>query len=330
MRLGRLISVIFGLVPLVPALADPGDAVGSAVAIVNQVTGEFRQDLRKLVTGDEVVQEEVIAAGTDSVAELMLRDQTKLAIGPGGRLTLDRFVYDPNKTSGAIVLNLIKGGFRFITGIAAKPFYAIRTPVAAITVRGTIFDIYVVENGPVWVLLHEGSIRVCNLRGECRSLNDPCRLLRIGGDGNLDDPGTWNALPQTREVSFESAFPFVVNPPTVDAHPIFTREDIELGRCPEPKVRKADKAKPKVREADEEPAPKIHKAEKPKPKVKKAEQDPEPRAKKHKPRKKVVYARPRRRTYPGDRPSSPGFGITIGIGIGGGGGGGHGGGGHGQ
>jgi hypothetical protein len=72
------------------ALADPGDAIGSAVTVVNQVTGEFRQDVRHLTTGDEVLQEEVIAAGADSIGELMLRDQTKLAIGPGARLTLDR------------------------------------------------------------------------------------------------------------------------------------------------------------------------------------------------------------------------------------------------
>jgi hypothetical protein len=232
----------------------------------------------------------------------MLRDQTKLAIGPGARMTLDRFIYDANKASGAIVLNLIKGGFRFITGVAAKPFYAIRTPVAAITVRGTIFDVYIEERGPVWLLLHEGSIRVCNTRGECKSLDDPCRLLRIGPDGTLQDPGTWNALPQTREVSFAAAFPFVVKPPSIDAAPIFTRDDIELGRCPEPKVRKANL-----------------------PKVQKAEDDdqPEPRAKK-KPRKKHVYSKPRRKAYP--KYSQPGFSIGIGIGFGGGGGGGGGGG----
>jgi hypothetical protein len=301
MNLVRLILCLcLGALPTA-ALADPGDAIGSTVAVVNQVTGEFRQDLRKLSTGDDVVQEEVIAAGADSIAELMLRDQTKLAIGPGARMTLDRFIYDPNKTSGAIVLNLIKGGFRFITGVAAKPFYSIRTPVAAITVRGTIFDIYVDEAGPVWLLLHEGSIRVCNSRDQCQTLDDPCRLLRIGANGDLQDPGTWNALPQTREVNFEAAFPFVVNPPSIDATPIFTRADIELGRCPEPKVRKAEK----------------------KQKVQKAE-NPEPRAKK-KPRKKYVYAKPRRKTYP--KYSQPGFSISIGIG-GGGGGGGHGGGNH--
>jgi hypothetical protein len=304
MNLVRLtLCLCLGALPTV-ALADPGDAIGSTVAVVNQVTGEFRQDLRKLSTGDDVVQEEVIAAGADSIAELMLRDQTKLAIGPGARMTLDRFIYDPNKTSGAIVLNLIKGGFRFITGVAAKPFYSIRTPVAAITVRGTIFDVYVEEQGPVWLLLHEGSIRVCNTRDQCQTLDDPCRLLRIGSNGDLEDPGTWNALPQTREVSFEAAFPFVVNPPSIDATPIFTRADIELGRCPEPKVRKAN-------------LPKVQKAENKDP--------PEPRAKK-KPRKKYVYSKPRRKTYPRYQPSSPGFSIGIGIGIGGGGRGGGGGG----
>jgi hypothetical protein len=297
MNLVRLtLCLCLGALPTA-ALADHGDAIGSTVAVVNQVTGEFRQDLRKLSTGDDVVQEEVIAAGADSIAELMLRDQTKLAIGPGARMTLDRFIYDPNKTSGAIVLNLIKGGFRFITGVAAKPFYSIRTPVAAITVRGTIFDVYVEEQGPVWLLLHEGSIRVCNTRDQCQTLDDPCRLLRIGANGDLQDPGTWNALPQTREVSFEAAFPFVVNPPSIDATPIFTRADIELGRCPEPKVRKAEEPKHKVQKAENR----------------------EPRAKK-KPRKKYVYAKPRRKTYP--KYSQPGFSISIGIGGGGGGGGG--------
>ena len=162
-----LICFFFVALPTA-ALADPGDAIGSAVAVVNQVTGEFRQDLRKLSTGDDVVQEEVIAAGADSIAELMLRDQTKLAIGPGARLTLDRFIYDPDKTSGAIVLNLIKGRLSLHHRRCRQAVLSIRTPVAAITVRGTIFDIYVERPGPVWLLLHEGSIRVCNTRGECQ------------------------------------------------------------------------------------------------------------------------------------------------------------------
>lgn len=279
----------------VPATADPGDAIGAAITVVNLVTGEYNSNLRNLETGDNVRQEEVIAVGDDSLGELMLRDQTKVALGPGARLTLDRFVYNPNITTGSIVLNLVKGGFRFITGVAAKPIYLIRTPIAAITVRGTIFDVYVEGDEAIWILLHEGAVTVCNNAGKCRELNDPCRMLRIGRGGQMPEPGTWNALPYARDVAFDTAFPFVVKPPSIDAHPIFSREDIELGRCPEPKVRKANY------EREEKPAK--HNAT---------------------PSRVRTYREPRYRSYPRSSPSLPN--ITIGIGIGGFGG--HHGGGH--
>ena len=287
------IFLCLGLAALVaaPASADPGDSIGAAVTVVNHVTGEYNQDLRSLATGDDVRQEELIAVGDDSLGEIMLRDETKVALGPGARLTLDRFIYDPNKTTGSIVLNLVKGGFRFVTGIAAKPVYSIRTPVASITVRGTIFDIYVDEVGDaIWLLLHEGALTACNSSGQCRELNDPCRMLRIGRGGNLPEPGTWNALPYAREVSFDTAFPFVAKPPAFDPSPIFTREDIELGRCPEPKVQKANYT------PDDGPTKR--------------------KAKTHR-RSKQTYVRPRRRKTPRYTPNLPN--ITIGIGIGGGG-----------
>ena len=292
-----LVCFCFAAAFVLPASAEPGDAIGAAVTIVNHVTGEFNRNLRNLETGDDVRQEEIIAVADDSVGELMLRDQTKVALGPGARLTLDRFVYDPNRTGGSIVLNLVKGGFRFITGIAAKPVYSIRTPVASITVRGTVFDLYIEGQEAIWILLHEGAITVCNNAGKCRELDDPCRVMRIGAGGNMPDPGTWNALPYARDVSFDTAFPFVVKPPSIDPKPIFSREDIELGRCPEPKVRKADY------EPDEKPAKPKH--------------NYTPR------RSTVTYTRRYRRSYPRYIPVIPN--ITIGIGIGGGG---HHGGGH--
>ena len=294
--LGRLGIVVCCLVLLrAPACADPGDVIGATVTVVNQVTGEFNKSVRTLATGDDVLQEEIIAVGANSIGELMLRDETKVALGPGARLLLNRFVYDPNRTSGAIALDLIKGGFRFITGVAAKQLYVIRTPTAVVTVRGTIFDVYIEEQGAIWILLHEGGIRVCNARDQCRDLDDPCRVLRIGPGGELDDPGTWNALPTAREVSFETAFPFVVKPPEVDPKPIFSRDDIVLGRCPEPKVRKA-----KLTEPDE----------------------PRPKRKAHalQPRHRYIYSAKRHRRYARPRAYPASIGISIGIGIGGGGG----------
>ena len=120
-------------------------------------------------TGDNVRQDELIEVSTDGTGEIRLRDNTQLALGPGSRLLLDEFVYKPDISGGAIVLNLVKGSFRFITGIAAKPAYVIRTPSASITVRGTIFDVYVQTSGMSWLLLIEGAIEVCNDEGRLRT-----------------------------------------------------------------------------------------------------------------------------------------------------------------
>lgn len=205
--------------------AAPGDDIGSAVRVVNLVTGTFEQDHRDLNKGDPVRQDELIEVSSDGIGELRLRDDTKLALGPGARLLLDEFVYKPDIDGGAIVLNLVRGAFRFITGVAAKPAYVIQTPTAAITVRGTIFDIYIEENGRSWLLLIDGAIQACNAANTCKLLDEPGKLLLITRDGTLSDPRIWAEL-DTDGRTFDDTFPFVVTPPQVDPEPIFTPDDI--------------------------------------------------------------------------------------------------------
>ena len=207
------------------AQAAPGDDIGSAVRVINLVTGTYEQDHRDLSKGDPVRQDELIEVGDDGIGELLLRDDTKLALGPGSRLLLDQFVYKPDIDGGAIVLNLVRGAFRFITGIAAKPAYVIKTPTAAITVRGTIFDVYIEPNGRSWLLLIDGGIEACNERATCVDLDEPGKLLLITPDGELSQPRLWTEL-DTDGRDFAKTFPFVETPPEVDPDPIFTPGDI--------------------------------------------------------------------------------------------------------
>jgi hypothetical protein len=220
--------------------------IGSALTVVNLVTAEIDRDTRTLNSGDKVHQDENIDVSADASSELKLDDETKLALGPGSRLKLDKFVYDPKKNSGSIVLNLVKGTFRFMTGVAKKPTYVIRTPAAAITVRGTIFDLYVQESGEVWGLLIEGSFQACNDRGKCRVIDEPGKLIRITGDGDVGAPVKWAGLEGKDNVPFDSAFPFIAKAPGIDPNPIFTRDIIILGNLPEKpdKPRNSDGDKP--------------------------------------------------------------------------------------
>jgi hypothetical protein len=241
MQMKRVLTLVAACAALaVPAAASPGDNIGATVKIVNLVTAEFNRDTRSLQTGDGVRQDETVEVGTDGLGELKFLDETKLALGAGSKLKLDKFVFDPAKSNGSIVLNLVKGTFRFITGVAEKPTYVVRTPSASITVRGTIFDIFVQETGMTWLLLHEGVFQVCNDRGKCKVVDKPGQLIRVTDTGDVGSPVKWASLPGNDSVPFDTAFPFVGTPPTIDPNPALTRDAIIGGGTETPTKKTED------------------------------------------------------------------------------------------
>lgn len=239
------------------AAAGPPDPIGEAVQVVNLVTAELARDTRSLRIGDEVRQNEIIEVGYDGTGELVLNDDTKLALGPGSRLLLDKFVYDSDR-KGSILINLAKGTLRFITGLAEKPAYVIRVPSASITVRGTVFDVFVEKDGTSWLLLQEGGVHVCTDGGTCRDHNEPGKLIRITSS-DIGAPARWSSMPGIERISFDTAFPFVIEPPTINRKPLFKRDQI-IGPASTP-AREAEPAQPKPQKASKETEPKREKEE---------------------------------------------------------------------
>jgi len=230
MRFSRPALCLAALLTASPALA--ADDIGSAVTVVSIVTASLEKDERKLAVGDGVRAQELISVDNEGRSELELRDKTKLALGPGAKLLLDKFIYDPDLSGGAIVMNLVRGSFRFVTGVAAKPAYVIHVPTASITVRGTTFDVYVKPDNSAWLLLIEGAIEVCTSNGKCVVHDEPGKLIRILPD-TVGVPVKWAGLPGKEDAVFDSAFPFVSHAPTFDPNPVFTRDQIVLGTFPE-------------------------------------------------------------------------------------------------
>ena len=296
-------------VPLSGAEAQRLRPVGSTVAVVNLVTAEYNRDTRTLQRGDNVHQDETIEVGLDGSSELKLNDDTKLALGPGSNLTLDKFVYDPDKAKGSIVVNLIKGAFRFMTGVAEKPTYVIKTPAAAITVRGTIFDVFVQRNGSTWVLLHEGAVQVRSTSGLCKDLYEPGKLIRIDNDGGVGPPVRWASLPGNDSTPFNDAFPFVTKVPSIDPQPVLTRDVIMTGALPVASRPAGDNCDDKD---TIEPAPPT------KPKYKKAkptyEEKPKYEKIKRRPKKHKDYKKEKQRQADKDKVIR-GVGTAVGIGV---------------
>ena len=202
-------AIIVSLAISLPASsATQNPEIGRAELITKHVTGTIETSARKLKTGDNIHQNEVIATAKESEAELILEDETKLAVGPNSEIVLDSFVYDPAKKDGEVIINAAKGAFRFITGKSAKSAYTIKTPASTIGVRGTAFDGFIDESGEIALLLVDGEIDVCNTARSCKRLRRQGYFMHIGRNGRISDPRKWDGT-FLGHMEFGHAFPFV-------------------------------------------------------------------------------------------------------------------------
>jgi len=124
--------------PAWAATATP--KIGVAAAIANQVTSGLGTAARPLASGNEIFQDDTVRTGEKANAQLLFVDETTLSIGPNSEVKLDRFVYDPARRTGNVVLETGKGVFRFVSGNADPRGYQVKTPVATIGFRGSVVD----------------------------------------------------------------------------------------------------------------------------------------------------------------------------------------------
>ena len=101
-----------------------------------------------------------------------------------------------------------KGAFRFITGASPKAAYEIKTPTATMGVRGTVFDVFVADDGETVVLLHEGGVDVCSAPGSCKRHDSIGRIVHVGLDRVISAPLKWSTS-LLNGIGVATAFPFV-------------------------------------------------------------------------------------------------------------------------
>jgi ferric-dicitrate binding protein FerR (iron transport regulator) len=164
--------------------------IGAAVAVRNQVIGNHSGQDRPLAIGNRVFQNDRISTGANSVAQLMFTDHTTLSVGPRSQVTLDRYVYDPNRGAGEVAVGFAGGAMRFVTGSQAPQNYQVRTPVATIGVRGTIVDL-LMANGRMFGILDEGAVTFTLPSGQTIDVDDPGKAIEFFSDGSASRPFTW-------------------------------------------------------------------------------------------------------------------------------------------
>lgn len=155
--------------------------------------------------GMQVASGDAISTNSSGVVQLIFVDETKIAIGPNARMTLDVTMLRGNRKAKSFAVQALGGSFRFISGKSRKRAYSIKTPTATMAVRGTIFDMWVVPGSQSAMVVLEGTVRMCGLRGGCRSTGRQCSIFATSQRGNVGRPVDQREY----EKALQLGFPFI-------------------------------------------------------------------------------------------------------------------------
>ena len=133
LRVPGVAAVAAALCFAVPSMAS--EEVGQAVLIKTQVTGQSGA----LAAQEPVHRDERISTSASGLGQFLFRDGTKLAVGGGSSVVIDKFVFDDATSVKKLSIKAAKGTFRWISGKSKSEAYEIVTRQLlehAITERG--------------------------------------------------------------------------------------------------------------------------------------------------------------------------------------------------
>lgn len=171
-------ALLLGGAVILSSTLEAAEPSGTAVAVVQSASAVGAGGQRLLVVSASLFMGDRVNTGGVGEAQIRFKDQTKLVVGPNSSLLIDKFVFNPDKSAKAVSINALKGSFRFISGVSAKSAYSISTPTATIGIRGTRFDVSIV-NGVTNFALYEGGAKVCKKGGGCVELKGSCEVVSI-------------------------------------------------------------------------------------------------------------------------------------------------------
>jgi hypothetical protein len=183
------------------ALGDPQVGVNAAIRNSVQEKSSADANLHPAVVRAPVHLGDSVVSGDKSALQLLLLDQSVFTVGANARVTIDRFVYDPNKGASDVAASVATGAFRFMSGHSLAGFghNAITTPVATIGVRGTILEGVV---GP-------GAAQVLGQQSGAPSIGDgsgATLVVLIGpglGSQGFDKPGAIDVTADGQTISLD-------------------------------------------------------------------------------------------------------------------------------
>jgi len=125
-------------VDMTPTLAQ-----STAIGQVEKLRGSakaFRTNNKvdKLKVGDPIYSGDTVQSGPRSRLGIVFIDQTVFSLSANATMVINNLVFNPNRKSNRMRVDLVEGAFAFLTGkIASTGKLTVETSVAQIGIRGT-------------------------------------------------------------------------------------------------------------------------------------------------------------------------------------------------
>ncbi|WP_279388672.1 FecR domain-containing protein [Pseudodesulfovibrio tunisiensis] len=114
--------------------------IGTVTIAHGEARAEGVDGARVLTQGSPIYVDDVISTGAKSAVEISFQDGALLSQGPNSKVHLDEYVFDPDQQAGEMVVKMVQGTFRSVTGqiVDLNPEgFSLESPLATIGIRGT-------------------------------------------------------------------------------------------------------------------------------------------------------------------------------------------------
>ena len=164
------------------------ERLGKTILARGSITADRNSKAEVLKRLSPVFRQDILRSGAEARAQFRMVDNALINLQQNSVLRLRNYQLDSGG-NGSVLMELISGGLRTITGTIGKQNkkdYQLRTPVATIGIRGTMYEVKIMPNGGMYVGAWKGAISMRSHSGKCdielgAGLKD--RFVFVNADG---------------------------------------------------------------------------------------------------------------------------------------------------
>src|SRR5574340_71779 len=192
------------LLPAAVAAAEAGPSAGTVARMTGDNVAEARLpdgSTRKLAVGDAVYSGERISTDKGTSVHIQFADESRFSLGPNTEFVIDKFKFKQSSDEDAFHSRVIKGVFRFVSGLIAHGKgrdMKVTARVATIGIRGTQVEGEVIDRQEKDGVTVDASARIVLMEPEERGKQTSIVVSNEFGSVVIDKPGYGTEIPDEK------------------------------------------------------------------------------------------------------------------------------------